>query len=206
MAITAGEGAYNHLGEKYVNSDWQPVLKAIMESEDDDTALNAVSAHHTAALSHYGIKICIPVLVAISNPAQKPNQLALVESKVMESVHCLKERNCIFGKLPSVDELVEPPEERELPEFILDGSNKAIADAVHSETAVENGEVIDINDSDDSDEGNSRDVMVPSHSMGWLLYVTIVTIFGRPTMMHYEVFYSILGISVPWNGIQDDLV
>ncbi|KAI6006240.1 hypothetical protein F5J12DRAFT_783016 [Pisolithus orientalis] len=151
---------YNHLGEKL---SWN--LKTMIQH-------STVSAHHTAALSHSGIKIHIPTLVAISNPAQKPSQLALVESEVMESVHCLKEQNCIFGKLPSVDELVEPPEEREFPEFVLDGSIKAIADAVRSETAVENGEVIDINDSDDSDEGDSRDVMVPTCSTGWLLYVT----------------------------------
>jgi hypothetical protein len=40
-----------HLGDKFVDSDWQPVLKVVMESEDDDSALDAVSALCTAASS-----------------------------------------------------------------------------------------------------------------------------------------------------------
>ena len=110
-----------------VDSDWQPALKAVMESEDDDAALNAISTLHTAASSRSGIKIRIP---ALKEPAHKSQQLMLVELEVMESVHHLKEQNQIFGKLLSVDEVVEPPEERELPEPVLDGSVKAIADAV----------------------------------------------------------------------------
>ena len=118
---------HTHLGDQYVDSDWQPVLKAVMESEDDDAALDAISTLRTAALSCSGIKIHIP---ALKEPTHKSQQLMLVESEVMESVHHLKEQNRIFSKLLSVDEVVEPPEERELPELVLDGSVKAIADAV----------------------------------------------------------------------------
>ena len=142
---------HTHLGDQYVDSDWQPVLKAVMESEDDDAVLDAISTLRTAALSRSGIKIRIP---ALKEPMHKSQQLMLVESEVMESVHHLKEQNWIFSKLLSVDEVVEPPEERELPELVLDGSVKAIADAVWWETAAANGEVIDVNDGDNGDDSS----------------------------------------------------
>jgi hypothetical protein len=76
----------------------------------------------------------------------------------MGSIHQLKDRNRVFGKLPSVDEVIEPPEERELPEPILDGSIVAIAEEVRRETAAANGEVIDVDDSDEGDEDDNEDV------------------------------------------------
>jgi len=146
-----------HLGNQYVDGDWRPVLKAVMESEDDNTAFDAVSTLRTAASSRSGIKIRIPALPTATEPTPKPQQLMLVESEVMESVHHLKEQNQIFGRFPSVDELIEPPEERELPEPILDGSVKVIADAVRWETAAANGEVIDVDDSDGDNDNNDED-------------------------------------------------
>ena len=143
-----------HLGNHYIDSDWQPMLKAVMESEDNNTALDTVSTLCTAASSYSGIKIHIPTLSTATEPTPKPQQLILVESEVMETVHHLKEQNRIFGKL-TVEELIEPPEEWELPEPVLDGSVKAIADAVRWETAAANGEVIDIDDSDG--DGNDED-------------------------------------------------
>jgi len=146
-----------HLGNQYVDGDWQPVLKAVMESEDNNTALNAVLTLRTAASSCSGIKICIPALPTATEPTPKPQQLMLVELEVMESVHHLKEQNQIFGRFPSVDELIEPPKERELPEPILDGSVKVIADAVWWETAAANGEVIDVDDSDGDNDDDDED-------------------------------------------------
>jgi len=64
--------------------------------------------------------------------------------------------NRIFGKLPSVDELLDPAEEREMVEFsAFEGGDKAIADEVRREIAIANSEVIDV-DSDD-DDGNDDD-------------------------------------------------
>jgi len=131
-----------HLGDHYVNTNWEPVLKAIMESEDDESALDAVATHRTATQSHSGIKICIPA-----------RQLASAEAELMESVCWLKERNRIHGPLPSVDNVVEPPEERDLPEPVLDGSVGAIADEVCREAAIANGEIADEVDSTDTGRG-----------------------------------------------------
>jgi hypothetical protein len=50
-----------HLGERYVDSDWRPALKAVMDAEGDgDTASNAIDALMQAALRRTGLKIWIP--------------------------------------------------------------------------------------------------------------------------------------------------
>ncbi|OAX39496.1 hypothetical protein K503DRAFT_769445 [Rhizopogon vinicolor AM-OR11-026] len=57
----------------------------------------------------------------------------------MQSVNDLKARNCIVGELPSVDELLEPAEERDMGEFsAFEGGDKAIADEVRREIAITN--------------------------------------------------------------------
>jgi len=137
-----------HLGDHYVNTNWEPVLKAIMESEDDESALDAVATHRTATQSHSGIKICIPA-----------RQLASAEAELMESVCWLKERNRIHGPLPSVDNVVEPPEERDLPEPVLDGSVGAIADEVCREAAIANGEIADEADNGENDDEDSGEAL-----------------------------------------------
>jgi len=72
----------------------------------------------------------------------------------MQSVDNLKERNRIFGKLPTIDELLDPAEERDMGESpTFEGGDEEIADAVCREVAVSNDEVINV----DSDDGNSDD-------------------------------------------------
>ena len=79
----------------------------------------------------------------------------------MESVHQLKECNRIHGSLPSVNKVVEPPEERDLPEPVLDGSIEAIADEVRREAAIANGEIIDVDDGENDDEVEAEAVTLP---------------------------------------------
>ncbi|KAG6326880.1 hypothetical protein ID866_12209 [Astraeus odoratus] len=105
-----------------------------------------------AASSHSGIKIHIPACpVTTAKSTDKPKQLTLVESEVMDSVCHLKDWNHIFGKFPTLDEVVEP---------VLDGSIRAIANAVHQEIAAANGEVIDVDEGDKGDDSDSRDIAV----------------------------------------------
>ncbi|KAG2366909.1 hypothetical protein BDR07DRAFT_1239287, partial [Suillus spraguei] len=50
-----------HLHEHYVDSDWRPALKVIIDAEGDtDMTLNAVNALAEAASCRTGLKICIP--------------------------------------------------------------------------------------------------------------------------------------------------
>ena len=78
-----------HLGDRYITTDWEAVLKAVMEYEDDNlTALEAVSSHRAVVSSCTGLKICIPAWPASSNSnvIPKPAQLVVVESEVLESI------------------------------------------------------------------------------------------------------------------------
>jgi hypothetical protein len=73
----------------------------------------------------------------------------------MQSVNDLKAHNRIFGTLPTIDELLDPAEEKatmeEFPAF--KGGDKAIADEVCHEIAIAKGEVIDV----DADDDNADD-------------------------------------------------
>ena len=72
---------------------------------------------------------------------------------MLESIRYLRDRNHIHRPLPSVDEVIEPPEERDLPEPALDGGVEVIADEVRREMAIANGDMIEI-DGDDDDVDN----------------------------------------------------
>ncbi|KAG2159188.1 uncharacterized protein EDB93DRAFT_1325221 [Suillus bovinus] len=103
-----------HLHEHYVDSDC-----------DTDIALNAVNALAEAAFCCTGLKICIP-----THPQQvAADQLSSIEADLMQSVNDLKAHNHIFGQLPTLEELLDPTEEREVGEYpAFEGGDKAIAD------------------------------------------------------------------------------
>lgn len=146
-----------HLHEHYVDSDWRPALKAIMDAEGDtEIALNAVNALAEAASRHTGLKIRIP-----AHPQQAADQLSSAEADLMQSVNDLKACNRIFGQLPTLDKLLDPVEERDMGEFpAFKGGDKAIADEVRREVAIASGEVIEIDSDDDDDDDDSAAVSI----------------------------------------------
>lgn len=146
-----------HLRERYVDSDWRPALKAIMDAEGDtEIALNAVNALAEAASRRTGLKIRIP-----ARPQQAADQLSSAEADLMQSVNDLKARNRIFGQLPTLNELLDPVEERDMGEFpAFEGGDKAIADEVRREVAIASGEVIEIDSDDDDDDDDSAAVSI----------------------------------------------
>src|ERR1700679_1400446 len=84
---------------------------------------------------------------------QKPAQLSAAEQKLMRSVNDLKKRKHIFGTLLTIDEILDPVEEKDngdLPNF--EGGDQAIADEVRCKIAVANGEVVEIDSDDESEE------------------------------------------------------
>jgi hypothetical protein len=149
----AEKNLQTHLGERYTDSDWRPALKAVMDAEGDaEMALNAIDALMHAASRRTGLKIRIPAV------CPRPEQLTSAEVELMQSVDNLKARNRIFGKLPTVDELLDPAEERDMGEFsAFEGGDRAIADEVRREIAVANGEVINVDDDDDGDSDDEGD-------------------------------------------------
>ncbi|KIK82768.1 hypothetical protein PAXRUDRAFT_75212, partial [Paxillus rubicundulus Ve08.2h10] len=114
-------------------------------------ALEAVDQLSEAAASRSGVKIRIPAKIALP---QKPNQTVLLEAELEESVRSLKSRNHIFGTLLTVNEILDPVEERDLGDFELDGSIKRIADEVRREMA----SAVAIEIEDDGNNVDSDDV------------------------------------------------
>ncbi|KAI6023096.1 hypothetical protein PISMIDRAFT_121621 [Pisolithus microcarpus 441] len=88
-----------HLGDWFVDSDWQPALHAVMEAEGDvDKASAAVDSLHKAAVARSGLKLKIP---ARKIPRVKPQQSLLVKEDLISKVELLKSHNCIFGDVPT---------------------------------------------------------------------------------------------------------
>jgi hypothetical protein len=139
-----------HLGQDYVDDDWRPALKAVMDAEGDVTAaLEAVEkVHGRAILPRLTIK-----LPGRSKPAAAP-QLKNLESEVAESIGELKRRKAIKGTPPTMEEFLEPMEERISESdlmFELEGGDEEIVKRVQHQIAVDNGEVMEVDSESDSD-------------------------------------------------------
>jgi hypothetical protein len=69
------------LGKRYIDSDWRPALKAVMDAEGDvEMASNAIDALMQAASRRTGLKIRIPAR------SQQAAQLSSTEAALMQSV------------------------------------------------------------------------------------------------------------------------
>jgi len=74
-----------------------------------------------------------------------------LEADLMLSVKTLKSRNRIFGHLPTIEELINPSEERESEDNPQLNDDKIIAQVCH-EKALEQGEIIEIESEEEEDE------------------------------------------------------
>ena len=138
-----------HLGDTFNAADWEPALRVITEEEDPDEALKKVDGLEKAAKQRSGLKLQIPA---------RPPQLIEAEVHMMATVQDLKSRNRIFGDLLTVDDILDPPEEREQEEdpyeyHTDDDLVAVITEEIRHEIAIENGEVIQI-ESDDEDDSS----------------------------------------------------
>lgn len=84
----------------------------------------------------------------------KPPQIQEIEERLLESIEILKERRRIIGPLPTLDDLIEPPEEKEAKnsQYKFEGGDQEIVAEVKHQLAVARGEIIKVDeDSDDED-------------------------------------------------------
>jgi len=101
-----------HLGNRFIDADWQPALRAVMDAEGDShAAVIAIKPLEQAAMRRLGLKIQISL-----RPKELP-QLKLAEEELIESIKDLKARNRIFDTLPTLNEVLDPPEEVEIREI-----------------------------------------------------------------------------------------
>ncbi|KAF9220059.1 DDE-domain-containing protein, partial [Gyrodon lividus] len=95
-----------HLGNRFIDADCQPALWAVMDAEGDpQAAVLAIKPLEQAAMHRPGLKIHISLL-----PKDLP-QLKSVGDELAQSINELEAQNCIFDTLPTLDEVLDPPEE-----------------------------------------------------------------------------------------------
>jgi hypothetical protein len=150
MTLPQAEAALiQHLGNRFKDADWRPVLKAVMDAEGDvQKALNAIQTM-SAACGRLKITIKLPAWSA------RPPQLITTEESLVSSVKVLQGRNRVFGQLLIVDELIEPVQERESLEdspYAFPEGDKEIAEQVVHEQQVEQGEIIMVDDESDGED------------------------------------------------------
>ena len=141
------ERLVKHFGDCFKDNDWCPVLKAVMDAEGDIPAAQL-------AVQRFSIK-CLQPKLTIKVPATRPPQIVAIEKELIASVEDLQKRNCIFGALPTLEELVNPLEESvqlEDSPHSFPGGDLEIMKQAQYEIQVENKEVIKVDDSDSKDE------------------------------------------------------
>ena len=130
-------------------------------------------------------------MVKLSLP--KPAQLETLEQDLTESVKILKDKNCIFGTLPSINELLNPLEEWENLDTeaeLLDNDAAIIAEVCRQEV-VWNGDVVEV-DSDIEDGCGDDEMAVMATSELIVLaekleagYVSWVGVDSSPDFLHH---------------------
>jgi hypothetical protein len=155
----AEEQLKTHLGDQYNDSDWRPALDAVMKAEGD--AVQAQAAIHKLASGSQlpRLTIRIPGNGRPKHSDVAP-QLAEAEKLLTESVEELVRRKRIIGPPPTIEDLLDPVEEREIVDsgYRFEGGDVEIVAEVKQEMAVKSGEIIELDDSD-SDPGDDEDVL-----------------------------------------------
>jgi hypothetical protein len=139
------------LGQRYVDNDWQPALKAIMDAEGDvEAATAAVEKLAGEAAQNSRLKICL------RRPEKQPSnpapQLAAIEKDLMASVDELQKRKRIFGEPPTIDDLIQPPEERDGDVEEIEASDEVeIVAEIKRRISIERGEIVEVESDSESD-------------------------------------------------------
>jgi hypothetical protein len=133
------------LGTCYRDEDWHPALNAVMDTEGD-----IIMAQE--AIQNISV-ICKQPKLTIKLPAPcQPLKLATIEDNLMGSVQDLWKWNCIFGELPSIDDLVnlaqEQLEEIEDSPYVFPGDKDIVNQVIHDQQ----GEIIDVDNGDEEEE------------------------------------------------------
>jgi len=130
------------LGDQYVASEWDGPLDSALGAEGDtDAALAAVNAWRNKWAPDGPSDLC--------EVATTPNDHSKVENELLELVTELKARKRITGQPLTLDELLDPKEEREIGEYldVFDGGDLEIITMVQAK----GGDIEEI-DSDSDDD------------------------------------------------------
>jgi len=96
-----------HLGNHYLASEWNEFLDSVLRAEDGiGAALAALAALHNKGAADTPSESC--------EAAETPYEHNKVERELLDSVAQLKDRKRIFGEPCTLDELLDPEEERKI--------------------------------------------------------------------------------------------
>jgi hypothetical protein len=136
------EKLQNCLGNWFIFADWKLAFDAILAAEDDTPA--AVAAIDSLCTTP------VRTINSTATPARQILQLNALETDLMDAIAELKTRKRIVGTAPSLKDLLNPVQEREIGDSQFrfpGGDSEILAQAVH-EARGEDPSVAD----DESDE------------------------------------------------------
>ncbi|KAJ7224681.1 DDE superfamily endonuclease-domain-containing protein [Mycena pura] len=145
----AQEELKKRLGERYVEADWIEALSAIQVCEENvELALEEVEKLAKAA--QHVPRLTIKITVA--------SQIKVLERRLESLVAELKERKRIIGTPPTLEEILNPPEELEIGEdtYAFEGGDAEIIATAQQQLAVERGE-IEVIEVDSDESGDDED-------------------------------------------------
>jgi hypothetical protein len=142
-----------HLGNTYVEGDWVDALKAVMDAEGDNIkAAETVEKLASVACRRTGLTIKIPLLT-------KSPQLQTLEHGLTKSIEELTTRRRIIGTPLTVDEILNPQEEKNIGEVTVYEDDDAIVAEIRRQQGIRSGELVEV-ESDDEDEDDQPKVCV----------------------------------------------
>ena len=145
------------LGLDYVEQDWKAAIDAIFAAEHDtNIAIQEVERLATAAANASRLTICIQC----PSGEQIALQVLEIEKGLVAMVEELHKLKGIKENIPSVDELVEPKEECEVGVetdklVSMPSGDAEIVVHVKHVIAVEKGEIMEVDDSEDDNDSES---------------------------------------------------
>ena len=115
-----------HLADRYRFIDWKPAFDAVFAAEDD--VGKAISAIEDLEKQARTVTPTAPTIPSPTAPRLAPNQLTTLECGLMECVTKLGDRKRIRGTRPTLEDLLNPVEEREIgeSEFCFPGGDGEI--------------------------------------------------------------------------------
>jgi len=103
-----------HLADRYQFADWKPAFDAVFAAEDN--VEKVVSAIEDLEKQARTVTPTAPTVPSPTAPRHELNQLSLLENDLMECVTKLGDRKRICGTRLTLEDLLNPVEEREIGE------------------------------------------------------------------------------------------
>ena len=152
------------LGSSYTATDWDPVLKIVMDAENNvEKALEG--------LDHLTVPIfgCPIGQLSVTHISQLPTPLAAssdlpqlfeAETDLSNAVNSLRDRKRIIGTPLTLEEMLNPVEELEVGDsmYRFENGDGEIVAQVNHEMAVRRGEVMEVNDEPEEDHDSEPEM------------------------------------------------